>query len=226
MNRLIDLTGQHFGKLTVLEHHEWRGHETYWLCRCDCGTEKYVGRGHLIRGHTQSCGKCPNDYDLSGEFGIGYDCNGKKFYFDKDDYNKIQHFIWYIDSNESVVTYYVKSTGEKTKIQQHRLVMNCPENLVVDHINHIRHDNRKINLRICNYSQNGVYRINSKGYSFIKKINKYQARIVKDKKIIYLGYFNTEQEARQVYESAVKNYYGEDWLFCEDRTMPTPPKVR
>lgn len=39
--KLIDLTGQRFGILTVIrrvENNKWN--ETTWLCQCDCGKEK------------------------------------------------------------------------------------------------------------------------------------------------------------------------------------------
>ena len=42
-----------------------------------------------------------NKYDLSGEYGIGYDSNGQKFYFDLEDYDKIKNYCWYEDCNKS-----------------------------------------------------------------------------------------------------------------------------
>lgn len=54
----IDLTGQRFGRLVVLQRDEApkRSHEIYWLCRCDCGKEKSVLGSALRAGYTQSCG--------------------------------------------------------------------------------------------------------------------------------------------------------------------------
>ena len=59
-NKLKDIKGQKFGKLTVLERAEDfigpAGRETQWLCKCDCGNTVVV-RGHSLRnGHTKSCG--------------------------------------------------------------------------------------------------------------------------------------------------------------------------
>ena len=57
---LIDLTGQRFGRLTVLHRDTskpiGRGCATYWLCRCDCGNKCSVPAHDLRRGHTKSCG--------------------------------------------------------------------------------------------------------------------------------------------------------------------------
>lgn len=61
MSRLIDLTGQRFGRLIAVAEAEAyispKGHKTQrWLCRCDCGKEKIVRRQHLCNGATISCG--------------------------------------------------------------------------------------------------------------------------------------------------------------------------
>jgi len=57
MSRLIDLTGQRFGRLTVVSRAEndKRG-SAKWLCLCDCGNTCVVFSGNLMRGHTKSCG--------------------------------------------------------------------------------------------------------------------------------------------------------------------------
>jgi hypothetical protein len=55
--RLIDLTGQRFGKLVVIEYagrNERR--ESLWRCQCDCGNESIVRGDVLRRGTTESCG--------------------------------------------------------------------------------------------------------------------------------------------------------------------------
>ena len=59
--RFIDLTGQKFGRLTVIERAPSKGNRTMWLCRCDCdGKIVTVAGGNLKNGHTRSCG-CLND---------------------------------------------------------------------------------------------------------------------------------------------------------------------
>ena len=59
--QVCGLMEQRFGKLTVIGHAEPyispKGHKAErWLCRCDCGKEKVVLRGHLCSGATISCG--------------------------------------------------------------------------------------------------------------------------------------------------------------------------
>ena len=56
MSRLIDLTGQRFGMLTVLRRAESRNGKVCWTCRCDCGKMVDVAANNLRSGHTVSCG--------------------------------------------------------------------------------------------------------------------------------------------------------------------------
>lgn len=57
MAKLIDLTGQRFGRLTVVERgFPNQGGDATWSCRCDCGNVCCIRGSSLRRGHTQSCG--------------------------------------------------------------------------------------------------------------------------------------------------------------------------
>ena len=56
MRKRLDLTGQRFGKITVLRPAENIGTKTAWVCRCDCGREIIVKTYHLRDNHTKSCG--------------------------------------------------------------------------------------------------------------------------------------------------------------------------
>ena len=51
-----DITGQKFGKLSVLGVDHVEGKVTYWKCKCDCGNETVVAGGAIKSGHTKSCG--------------------------------------------------------------------------------------------------------------------------------------------------------------------------
>lgn len=71
--KLIDRTGQKFGRLTVLKRVQNIGKETGWLCRCECGVEVTAQANNLKSGNTTSCG-CRQDearkerlIDLTGE---------------------------------------------------------------------------------------------------------------------------------------------------------------
>jgi hypothetical protein len=55
--KLVDRTGQVFGKLTVLEQAgRDKLKKVLWRCRCECGNETVVVSGSLVTGNTTSCG--------------------------------------------------------------------------------------------------------------------------------------------------------------------------
>ncbi len=53
---MIDLTGQRFGRLTVIERAGTKYGHVMWRCVCDCGNQVFPLSGDLRRGKTQSCG--------------------------------------------------------------------------------------------------------------------------------------------------------------------------
>lgn len=53
---LQDLTGQRFGRLTVLNYAGSQRNRSTWLCECDCGNNVIVNQMELVRGDTLSCG--------------------------------------------------------------------------------------------------------------------------------------------------------------------------
>lgn len=53
----LDLKGQKFGRLTVLERAEnTKANKSKWLCKCDCGNLRKVVGSNLKNGMTKSCG--------------------------------------------------------------------------------------------------------------------------------------------------------------------------
>lgn len=56
-SRFVDLTGEKFGLLTVIERAE-NGNSGHvrWHCLCDCGRESIISSAHLRSGHSRSCG--------------------------------------------------------------------------------------------------------------------------------------------------------------------------
>ena len=57
MPKVIDLTGQRFGRLTAVERAGTaKSHQSLWECKCDCGNEVAVRACNLKSGKTTSCG--------------------------------------------------------------------------------------------------------------------------------------------------------------------------
>ena len=65
MSKCINLTGQKFGRLLVLERtkNNSRNH-AQWICQCDCGNTVTVTCASLRSGNTKSCG-CTRKEKLS-----------------------------------------------------------------------------------------------------------------------------------------------------------------
>ena len=56
MGAKLNLIGQQFGRLTVIQSAINKGNRTQWLCRCECGGE-YIGTTNALRsGRLSSCG--------------------------------------------------------------------------------------------------------------------------------------------------------------------------
>jgi len=60
----IDLTGQRFGRLFVLEK-VYHDNEMFWRCLCDCGNYVEVRSQPLRNGHTKSCGCLKREIEQS-----------------------------------------------------------------------------------------------------------------------------------------------------------------
>jgi len=76
----------------------------------------------------------------------------------------------------------------------------------IDHINRNEADNRICNLRNVTQQQN-TWNTKSKGYYYHKQSKKYMARIALNNKQLYLGCYDTPEEARQAYLNAKQKYH-------------------
>lgn len=233
--RLEIKEGERYGRLTVIrevEPHIFPNgkQRRRFLCQCDCGSDPIkVFLNSLTSGRTKSCGcyqkekasKVGASQQKENLFTIddvtnvvtGYDCNGKEFYFDKEFLDDVKKYCWNISNQGYVVA---KNKGSNKIIRMHRFITNCPDNMVVDHINHNKADNRMSNLRICVWADNTRNHKVPKnsttgisGVSWHKKASKWQARITINGKRINLGVFDNIEDARQARLKAELEYFGE-----------------
>ena len=152
--------------------------------------------------------------------------------FDEKDREKVESHTWTI-VNPRDNTYYantmiphpdggwsISSKGKRrrrrTGLSLHRLIMDPPKNMIVDHINHNGLDNRKENLRICTHKDNMRNRRKQKnnisgykGVRYRKKHKKFVAQIKKYDKQVHIGCYETIEEAAMAYDANARHYYGE-----------------
>ena len=208
-------------------------HASRWLCECLCGKHtKFPVVGKSIRnGNTKSCGcleheiKCMsknkkyNDYDLSGEYGIGYMEDGNEFWFDIEDYDLIKKYCWHSHHG------YIETRDGDGATLMHRLVLGLDknDNRQVDHIKHNKFDNRKKYLRICeqidNCKNRKLNKNNTSGHKGVMWHSRdlvWQAQITVNKKKIHLGQFTNLSDAIKARVDAEKKYFGQ---FSYDNSM-------
>ena len=97
----------------------------------------------------------------------------------------------------------------RQRILMHRLILNAPDDMQVDHINGNTMDNRRCNLRLATPRQNqqnrGMSPLNTsgiKGVRFDARRGKWFARIRVDGRATFLGYHVTKEGAAEAYASA------------------------
>ena len=138
---------------------------------------------------------------------------GKEAIVDDEDYCWINKFKWYVSKTHTKDKWYAKGQICGLNVQMHRLLLNAPKNMQVDHINGDGLDNRKANIRLCTRSENQHNATKSRTamsrFKGVSKANgKWTAQISLKGKSIHLGTFSTEIDAAKEYNSAAILYHG------------------
>jgi len=146
---------------------------------------------------------------------------GKFALVDPDDYKKLSKYNWYAIRSPrgfyAARSVYANKHRAGQTIRMHRIILNPPEGKFIDHINHNGLDNRKSNLRLCTIQQNvwnmrkqrGNCTSQYKGVTRRKDIGKWQARIICNGRVMFIGYFDDEKAAAMAYDAKAKELFGE-----------------
>lgn len=139
--------------------------------------------------------------------------NGNVVLVDNEDYDWLMQYKWRHDKDGYARTsYYIE--GKRFDKRMHRLIMNEPKGIMVDHINGNILDNRKENLRLANNTQNQWNQkprenTSSKYKGVIKRKHSFEV-VINNK---YKGHFTNEIAAANCYNYYAKKYFGEfAWL--------------
>lgn len=195
-----------------------RDRKIKYECTCDCGKKRILTFGEFKRMSSCGCESPKRQYKLKENLfwfdsGIGYGktYDNHVFKFDEEDYDKIKGFYWCSSANGYLIS---SKRGKKAK-RMHRVIMDIDDiGIIVDHINHDVRDNRKINLRIATASENNINsklnKNNSSGKSGVYHVSKkWISYGFLNKERIFLGSYNTFEEAKASREAWEEENHGE-----------------
>lgn len=223
----INYSGQQFGKLTVLSqyrHSRFRDYE--WLCKCECGRQKWIRACSLVSGDTQSCGcsqyeniphdRLLNEYKVIGEIvEVTLRPSNEIMVCDLDDWNKWKGYTWSLADTGYAYSKVIIANHELT-LQFHNMVMPLQDDgKMVDHKNLNKLDNRRENLRYATRLMNNINKVKAnknnkcgyRGVHFVKTMNKWRAAIMLNHKAITIGYYNSPEEAYEARKEAEQIYF-------------------
>lgn len=159
---------------------------------------------------------------------------------DDEDYDFLMQWKWFAKRIPKYpeLTFHAmraQTVPRRTTVSMHRVITNCPTGLVVDHINHNTLDNRRSNLRVCTNAENLAnrrYPFNFAGgqqcggragrhigcadpangifVGIQHRTQSWSARIKVNQRDIWLGTFESAEEAARAYDRAVRQHFGED----------------
>lgn len=162
----------------------------------------------------------PQPITIRGSIGLIPLPGGWTAVIDEEDIAAISKYRWSATDGGGQYPYVTRSASRKgirKHIKLHRVLINAPAGLEVDHINGNSLDNRKVNLRICSHAQN-LMNIHNKsmrgvsGYKGVARVTrsaKWRAYIKPNNKQKHLGIFSTPEAAARAYNVAAREYFGE-----------------
>ena len=211
MSTFKDYTGFKFNKMTVVKRFS-KNKRTYYLCECECGNMVELRGDSVASSRLKSCGKCSNNsFEEKEGVVIGTTSAGDEYYFDLDDYDFVRKYSWIKTSNG-----YISASIKGQKTYLHRALLLPPKDLVVDHINRVKHDNQKENLRVVDRTLNevnkGLKSNNTSGKTgvyFDSSRQKWAAQITRKGTTYNLGRFRDKEAAIKARREKELELFGE-----------------
>jgi hypothetical protein len=135
---------------------------------------------------------------------------GKVALVDDDDYEALALNKWKFSNRGYAARLVRVGTNKQKTVLMHRTILGITDkNIIVDHINGNKLDNRRSNLRECNLSQNSTNRrlkatsrSGFKGVYWAIDSKKWRARITSNHVVYHLGLFANPEDAHKAYVEA------------------------
>lgn len=213
MAKKLDLTGDRYGRLTVLKEVERKNNLRMWLCKCDCGNEVVVNQNRLRDGRKKSCGCLRRDRGKRWGLNIGRDLTGEEFGYLKvagksKDLDKNGRTLWVCECKCGNVVEHISddlikgnTTSCGCRLKESALAgqKSMAKNYTVDGV-------RVTSLKAKTPSNN---RTGVKGVSLTNRRGKeyYRAYIDIKGKRIELGLFDTLEKAKQARKDGEDKYH-------------------
>jgi hypothetical protein len=147
-------------------------------------------------------------------------------FVDDSDYLLVNQYNWWLKKHGrwsyALTTLYLgggRENQKTKKVRMHRMILDAPKGILVDHIDYNGLNNQRSNLRLCTNQENVAYQRNLRGgvskykgvwfRTDVSRNKPWTADIKVNYKKISLGVFNTEEEAALAYNEAVLKYFGD-----------------
>lgn len=124
-----------------------------------------------------------------------YTSKGFAIICDDDDFEWLNQYKWTVGRSG----YATATSGMYTGRSMHRVIMRLAFGMEVDHLNHLRHDNRRSNLRICTHKENMENYIGPRTTRRDEVTGKYWLLRGRD----LIGIYGTDAECRTAYREAI-----------------------
>ena len=143
--------------------------------------------------------------------------NGIITLVDDEDFEYLNQWKWYFHPGRNTAYAFRNERMKKNKtIYMHRIIANALGRLQVDHIDGNGLNNQRNNLRLCTAKENSHHlkrkSNNTSGYTgvvWIKRINRWGARIETNGKQIYICVSKNPVDAARAYDNKARELFGE-----------------
>lgn len=144
---------------------------------------------------------------------------GKFALVDDADFEWLRQWRWrYFHAGNGYAGRQVKGDGKATNILMHRLILDCPKGMEIDHIDHDGLNNQRANLRLATHAENmrnrSLHKNNSSGFTGVRfqpenNLHRpWRAAIKIDGKTKHLGMFASPEDAHEAWKKAAVAVFG------------------